>query len=195
MGLKAIALTAVDSFTTALYPPSPGSPVQAADVEAGEQVLLNRTLWLKNRANQTERKQNTSIPVPTGGAAQETFTTMAFVSSVLTIVNFTLAAVGDVVECWYKADFQGTAVASDYSIRIASIQDYGGAAVTAQVPGCLYYTRESTARIQVMMLGSFTVTTAGPLRLVLQAMAGEGGATLSCYGTGALLALRNGAST
>ncbi len=43
MGLSSTPLTAVNAFTTNLYPPQAGTPVLAADVEAGEQVLLNRT--------------------------------------------------------------------------------------------------------------------------------------------------------
>jgi hypothetical protein len=43
MGLSSTALTAVDAFTAALYPPQTGTDVLAADVEAGEQVLVNRT--------------------------------------------------------------------------------------------------------------------------------------------------------
>lgn len=49
MGVSATPITPVDAFTTNTYPPESGTPVLAADVEIGEQALVNRTEYLKNR--------------------------------------------------------------------------------------------------------------------------------------------------
>lgn len=46
MGLSGTALTAVSTFTANVYPPASATPVLAADVQAGEQALLNRTKYL-----------------------------------------------------------------------------------------------------------------------------------------------------
>lgn len=48
MALDTTPLTAVDDFTADLYPPKVGTTVRAADVLAGEQVLLNRTKHIGN---------------------------------------------------------------------------------------------------------------------------------------------------
>lgn len=48
MSLSATPLTAVSAFTANLYPPQAGTPINVADIEAGEQVLLNRTEFLKD---------------------------------------------------------------------------------------------------------------------------------------------------
>jgi len=52
MGLSTTALTAIKAFTASLFPPQAGSTVLAADVEAGEQVLLNRTEYLFDKVDQ-----------------------------------------------------------------------------------------------------------------------------------------------
>ncbi len=49
MGTNATPLVEVDTFPAGVYPPEAGTPVLAADVIVGEQVLADRTLYLKNR--------------------------------------------------------------------------------------------------------------------------------------------------
>lgn len=46
MGLSVTALTEANAFTAAIFPPASGTPVAAADVQAGLQALANRTKWL-----------------------------------------------------------------------------------------------------------------------------------------------------
>jgi hypothetical protein len=46
MGLSGSAIVPVATYTADVYPPAAGTPVLAADVEAGEQAFANRWEWL-----------------------------------------------------------------------------------------------------------------------------------------------------
>lgn len=81
MSLSATALSEVATYTTNIYPPDAGTPILAADVEAGEQALANRTKYLASLprivqvvtssqadATQAHPAITTSVPIgPTGG--------------------------------------------------------------------------------------------------------------------------------
>lgn len=60
MALRVTPLTAVSAFTANIYPPQANSTIASADVQSGEQALLNRTEWLNDSLIDDAIKQHTA---------------------------------------------------------------------------------------------------------------------------------------
>ncbi len=199
-------LVDVSSYSASVIGPNAGDPVTAASVRVMGTALANRTKYLNDRATALTAAdvaisaassvvvtgQTTLTAVGTGGGSLETFSVFdgAFHSSSVVILDFAFCDVGDKVQAHLVFDVSGTAApGADWQLRLTSIQDYGGTAVTAALPGSLWYTQESD-RMQVTLQGSLTIATAGTLRIVLQVRTAASGAILSNLGTGCLMGTR-----
>lgn len=121
MGLDSSALTAADTFTTNLYPPLSGTPVLAADVASGEQVLLNRTEYLYNR--RFNSADSIQVDGEGGGAYSQNFNTTSYVVDSSLDLTLTGVAVGD----WVEFNVNGYATLTGAGIgRIGIFVEYDG---------------------------------------------------------------------
>lgn len=170
MGLNPVALTEVSTFTAAVQPPLAGSAVLAADVQAGEQALANRTLFLRDKIN--------TPPVISGSGSVltsvvDSFTTTSFVTA--TGIYFDVAGgcvVGDVLvfDMVGTADCYSSAAPGVGFLEPQFIQDYGGAATSIYGAGIVIPDNSATptGRDSFAMIGSATIAVAGPCRVTLQ---------------------------
>lgn len=121
MGLSTTALTAVSVFTADVYPPNPGSAVQAADVQAGEQALLNRTQFLKDSLWMPYYYNSVS-------ASLEVFSTTSYVSGSTIIADVPDCLGGDyiLVDLQARASCSSVGAPGTGSLIITVVQDFGG---------------------------------------------------------------------
>lgn len=151
MGLSGTPLTPVNAFTALVYPPDSGSPILAADVEAGEQALLNRTLYLQSRLGEyvpytpqvQARATYTSAPYYTNATTSFTDT------GVMTGVGIGTIAENDLIEVTVSATMLLNASCSQAHFRVTYKNQ---AAAFVQMPGmyCVY--------AEPCAIASFTMT-------------------------------------
>lgn len=92
MSLSATALSEVATYTTNIYPPDAGTPILAADVEAGEQALANRTKYLASLPRVVEVvKYSATDPSEAHAQLGVDFTTNLFVDSTVVLATSTAA--------------------------------------------------------------------------------------------------------
>jgi len=186
------------SFNNKIVGPSVGVPVTAASVGLVAQSAADQDKYLYDGINAILAAAYTVTvypvaltPVGTGGGALQTFSTFDgnFHNSTVTIVDLADAQAGDKIEVRLIMDGQGTAVSSDFELRLRGFEDFGGAGTEREIVGALWYTRTSS-RIQFSLAGTRTIVTPGPFRVLLQAKIGESGASFYDYGTGSLIATK-----
>ncbi len=133
----------------------------------------------------------------TSGASQDV--TAAATDSSFAFVDFPAAVVGDVINAEACIDYRisnaaGGNFAGDF--RLIAIQDYGGAATRATIPGSAmisYLTLSGSGdgpRARLALVGLFTVATAGPLRVILNIDGGSADHVTTVYQVGGLRASR-----
>lgn len=177
MGLNATALTAVDAFTAAIYPPQAGTDVLAADVEAGEQVLLNRTLYLANHVvgdsmlvfADGDAGVNPALSVDTWN---DLVISSDFQNSAVAYVDIPGCLAGDVLTLAFSGNFKAVNAAAGYNVaRLLSIEDFGGANGLNTFDGyaAMYSGIATTYYAGVGIAATHVINTTGPARIMLQA--------------------------
>ncbi len=167
------------------------STVLSADANTLVEKALRRTRYLLNNIQKVERKQKTLNPRTIGLGSSETFTSISMVASAAAFVDFTNASVGDTIKASIVFDYTVTNSPGSFGIELATIEDYGGAGTTTAIPGAKAWIGYISAdRRQAYLQGTMTVTTAGPLRIVLRASAATAMDILSNYDNGCLIAER-----
>ncbi len=120
-----------------------------------------------------------------GGGSLEQFGAAAFTASALVVLDIPAANVGNTIDVSLVMDIQSTT--SNHSLKLVSIEDFGGANVTANIDGARHNTTTLTDRRQLALQGMMTVAVAGTVRVQLEVLA-SGPNTVLNFGTGCLIA-------
>lgn len=173
MALRATPLTAVSAFTANVYPPQPNSPVESNDVNAGEQVLLNRTEWLKDSLIGDAIKQHTATfaaayPTSISGVSSATPTDTAV------LVDVTNTKVGDrfditVTGVWVLTGQTASTVIGQASLKI--VDNFGVSPVNTTPTGYAVIVEQVPASNTVQSYtvhAQHTAQAAGTSRAILQ---------------------------
>lgn len=179
MALRGTPLTAVSAFTANVYPPQPNSTVESADVQAGEQALLNRTQYIYDSLLAVKRTVYTFSEDGAGPTyvigPPNSFTTTTFTDSKVTL-DVTGCVVGDDLEIRCFGDWQLNAASVATVVgraKINIVEDASGAPLAVpnlygkasiQTPGGGTVPHTSVYSLSYL----HRITTAGTARITLQ---------------------------
>ena len=183
MGLKTTALTAVPVFTADVFPPNPGSPVQASDVEAGERALLNRTAYLYARVS---AYVSPHVYVTNSAASFGSFTSTSYANAANYVQVPALS--GDTLIVLFQAVAGASSVGAPGTgtLDFTSVQDFGGAAITVNPNGAERVIEDSGTPIgssaHLNMMAYIPVTADGNARVYLRGKVSGVGITCDVAG-------------